>query len=329
MTDFAGKIRGSARKLVCTPINRLVNRIDPPVIVLLYHRVTTLSSDPEMLAVTPGNFRAQMQYLRETVPLVRFEEDWAKTTRPAVCVTFDDGYADNALEALPILEELGVPATFFVSTGTIGTAGEFWWHELERIILTNQSLPPNVTLKAGRHTRTWLTGTVSERQEFFRAAVQLMTNADTVRRNDLLNQIRVTAESAAEATGDTHRSMSIEELRLLASSRWATIGAHTVTHTRLSSLTADAQRMELETSKRELESWLDRKINVFSYPYGRRCHYTTESVALCREIGFSKAAANFPGQAHSWTDLCQIPRHLVRNWPLEMFTEKLRGFWTR
>lgn len=135
MTEITGKILGSARKLVRTPLNRLLNRVDPPVIVLLYHRVTTLVSDPEMLAVSPENFRAQMRHLKENHHLVRFEEDWSKAAKPAVAITFDDGYADNALEALPILDEVGVPATFFVSTGTIGTTREFWWHELERIIL--------------------------------------------------------------------------------------------------------------------------------------------------------------------------------------------------
>jgi hypothetical protein len=85
----------------------------------------------------------------------------------------------------------------------------------------------------------------------------------------------------------------------------------------------------MESSKRDLENRLGMEIKVFSYPYGRRCHYTKESVSLCREIGFTKAAANFPGQAHRWTDPHQIPRHLVRNWPLEIFTEKLQAFWTR
>ncbi len=329
MTEITGNILGSARKLVCTPINRLINSIDPPVIALVYHRVTTLRSDPEMLAVTPGNFRAQMQNLKDNFPVVRFEEDWTKISKPSVCVTFDDGYADNVREALPILEEVGVPATFFVSTGTIGTTEEFWWHELERIILNNQNLPPDITLMVGRLKRTWATGFLSERQEFFRGVVQLMTNADTPGRNDLLNQIRAKSGINAESAGGNHRTMSIEELRLLAASRWATIGAHTVTHTKLSSLTADAQRAEIETSKRELENWLDLEIKVFSYPYGRRSHYTKESVALCREIGFTKAATNFPGQAHRWTDPYQIPRHLVRNWPLDIFIEKLRGFWTR
>jgi peptidoglycan/xylan/chitin deacetylase (PgdA/CDA1 family) len=157
-----------------------------------------------------------------------------------------------------------------------------------------------------------------------------MTNADTLSRNDLLNQIRATSGGNAETSGgDTHRTMSIRELRLLASSRWVTIGAHTVTHTQLSSLTTDAQRVEMESSKRVLENWLGMEMKVFSYPDGRRRHYTKESVALCREIGFTKAAANFPGQTHRWTDPYQIPRHLIRNWPLEIFAEKLQGFWTR
>lgn len=328
MTDLINNLKRSARSLLCTPLNLLRNSIDPPVIILLYHRVTTLPSDPEMLAVTPENFRAQMRYLKETLPIVRFDEDWSKVATPSIAVTFDDGYADNALEALPILEEVGVPATFFVSTGTIGTAVEFWWHELERIILEMPHLPPVFTLADDSCVRSWPTGTLRERQEFYQGLVRLMNDAHAECRNSWLGQLRRWAQADEIAAG-THRSMTVDELRVLANSSRVTIGAHTVKHSRLSSLSPQAQQEEISASKKQLEAWLGREISTFSYPFGRRADYTKQSIALCREAGFSKAAANFPGQAHRWTDQYQIPRHLVRNWPVETFTERLREFWTR
>lgn len=318
----------SARSLVRTPLNKLLNKVDPPVIVLIYHRVTTLLSDPEMLAVSPDNFRQQMRYLKDNFSLVRFEDDWVKVAKPAVCITFDDGYADNALEALPILEEVGVPATFFVSTGTIDTNQAFWWDELERIIIAMQNLPPSFTLDCGRSVKTWPTGTRSERQKFYQDIVQALKKVTVEKRTDLLIQLRHWAETEEEITC-THRAMTVEELRLLSKSRWVTIGAHTVTHTRLSSLSPVAQAEEISASKRQLEAWLSRDINVFSYPFGRRCDYTKGSVAACRKAGFSKSAANFAGLSHRWTDPYQIPRHLVRNWPVATFAEKIQGFWTR
>jgi len=321
-----------ARKAVFTPWHGLLNLADPPVIVLLYHRVATLARDPEQLAVTPENFRAQLAYLKENFPIVRFEADWSKTDKPAVALTFDDGFADNALQALPILEELGVPATFFVATGTIGTDRLFWWNELERIVLETDPLPDSyldAPLKS-----TWATGTGADRRRFYREAAQLMTDYDTQSRNALLERIRTWAGSAAGSAGSAgsagcQRSLSLEELRLLAKSGCATVGAHTVTHTRLSSLSVAAQREEIRASKLALEKWLGAEVTTFSYPYGKRSHYTQESIELCREAGFAKAAANFPGQAHRWSDPYQIPRHLVRDWPVELFAEQLKGFWTR
>jgi peptidoglycan/xylan/chitin deacetylase (PgdA/CDA1 family) len=328
MTEITPKIRRSLCSLLCTPYKRLLNIIDPPLIVLLYHRVTTLASDPEMLAVTPDNFRSHMKFLKERVPLVRFDEEWTKFSRPAVAITFDDGYADNALEALPILEEVGVPATFFVSTGTIGTATEFWWHELERIILMEKSLPSLFALHDCSSERRWPTGSFRERQEFYNEIMRLMNEADAMHRNNWLAQLRSWAGTDA-APEEIHRSMSVDELRLLAGNGLVTIGAHTVSHTRLSSLSTEAQLNEIQTSKKQLEEWLDREISTFSYPFGRRSDYTQQSISLCRQAGFTKVAANFPGQAHRWTDPYQIPRHLVRNWPVETFAQKLRGFWTR
>ena len=328
MTKIAAKFRRSLSKAVCTPLNRLLNLVDAPVVVLLYHRVTTLACDPELLAVSPDNFLAQMRHLKETVSLVGFEEDWTKVPRPAVAITFDDGYADNVLEALPILDEVGVPATFFVSTGTIGTSLEFWWHELERTILEKRSLPTEFTLEDGCFSRSWPTGTSLQRQEFYREMLRLMSDADPQRRSNWRFQLRRWAQTG-EGEGGRHRAMTVDELRLLAGKSGITIGAHTVTHSRLSTLSREAQRDEMLASKAQIESWLGRGIDTFSYPFGRRCDYTKQSMALCRQAGFTKAAANFPGQAHLWTDPYQIPRHLVRNWPVETFAQKLREFWTR
>lgn len=324
MKNVAVKIYRSLRR----PVNRVLNFLEAPVIVLVYHRVANLSSDPEMLAVSPENFRNQMLYLKENVSLVRFEEDWTKTAKPAVAVTFDDGYADNALYALPILEKTGVPATFFITTGPVGTAQEFWWHELERLILSGKCHPSILDLKKGTAVRTWPTRTDSERLALYTDLVRLMNSSEPESRTLTLKRIRAWA-SAEEKMDGKHRLMTPDELRSLAASKLVTIGSHTVTHSKLSCLQPDAQRDEIVTSKNQLQEWLGREIAVFSYPFGGRQDFTTESMRLCRQAGFTKAAANFPGQAHAWTDTYRVPRHLVRDWPVAEFTERLRGFWTR
>lgn len=307
--------------------NRLFNLIDPPVVILIYHRVTTLPSDPQQLAVSPANFRAQMWYLKQNLPILRFEEDWSSIRRPAVVITFDDGYADNALEALPILEDIGVPATFFVSTGNIDTRKEFWWDELERIILGDWPFPERFALNDGRFQRAWQTADAPGRQNLYREIHSLMKEVEPARREDWLVQLRQWAEAGEEGR-EEYRTMTVEELRMLTKSGWVTIGAHTVTHTPLVSLPVDAQRGEITESRKRLEEWLGREITVFSYPFGNCGDYTRQSVRLCREAGFTRVAANFPGQAHRWTGRFQIPRQLVRNWPVELFAEKMRRFWT-
>jgi peptidoglycan/xylan/chitin deacetylase (PgdA/CDA1 family) len=304
----------------------LVNLFDPPVLVLTYHRVTTLQSDSQLLAVTPEHFRVHLQFLKNKFPIVRFEDGWSNVKEPSIAITFDDGYADNVLEALPILEETGVPATFFVSTGAIGTDQEFWWDELERILLGEWAFPERFELHDSRFGRTWPTGTGAERHTLYEALLLLMKEVDALKREHWLTQLKHWA-GAGEEWREVNRAMTVGELQRLCQSRLSTIGAHAITHTPLSSLSIADQRKEIEESKKQLESWLGREVPVFSYPFGHRCDYTQETVALCREAGFVKAAANFPGQAHRWTDRYQIPRLVVRDWPVEVFAGHLKRFW--
>jgi peptidoglycan/xylan/chitin deacetylase (PgdA/CDA1 family) len=307
--------------------NHIFNLVDYPIVILVYHRVTDLQADPEMLAVSPGNFRQQIEYIKQHFSVLRFEEEWSNTRKSAVIITFDDGYADNANEALPVLEEFGLPATFFISTGSIGIYNEFWWHQLERILLRDGDFPPRFRLQDSRYSQSWNTASPNDRIILYHSLNKLMKKVSFVRRENWMDQLKSWAGPGN--TDCIHRSMTEEELKRLAASPWATIGAHTVTHSTLSALSEEEQRQEIISSRHTLEKITGKQITTFSYPFGRKKDYNRTTIRLCREAGFIKAAANYPGQVHRWTDPFQLPRHLVRNWDLKTFVTKIEEFWTR
>lgn len=114
---------------------RAIGRLTPPrATVVLYHRVADGARDD--LTVGIEQFDRQMALLRRYFDVVSLADmlDWdtiPKTGRPLVGVTFDDGYFDNYLNAAPILERHQIPATFFVSTGIVGTDRRFP-HDIRR-----------------------------------------------------------------------------------------------------------------------------------------------------------------------------------------------------
>lgn len=100
----------------------------PRVTVVLYHRVSDDARDN--LTVGVEQFERQMQLLRRHCDLLTLEQvvqpgSLARSRRPRVAVTFDDGYLDNATLAAPILRRHRVPCAFFVSTGLMGTGSRF------------------------------------------------------------------------------------------------------------------------------------------------------------------------------------------------------------
>jgi peptidoglycan/xylan/chitin deacetylase (PgdA/CDA1 family) len=314
-------------KLARMPWVSLRNRLETPVLVLAYHRVAPVAGDAIGMAVTPENFRAQMAYLREHYPVLRFEDDWSKADRPSVVITFDDGYADNRESALPILEELGLPAAFFISSGTIGAEGEFWWDEVEKIFLGGGDLgdlPASLSLAEGGVTGQWKTDGPEQRMRAYREVHKHLKPMDTGRRAVLLAALR--KWSGRTQARPSHRALRMDELKSLAASPCVTIGAHTVSHPMLSGRPKADQEREILASRKDLESWLGKPIDVFSYPFGDHGDYNGDTLAICRAGGFRKVAAAHPGQWRKSTDPFRIPRVFIHDWTSEQFARKLKLF---
>jgi peptidoglycan/xylan/chitin deacetylase (PgdA/CDA1 family) len=127
--------------------------------VLCYHRV---SSDKDELSVTPSAFRSQMEFILHTRANTETLDDALEklqegTSGRHVCVTFDDGYRDNVENAIPVLRELGIPATIFVASRMIdGTAPVYWYDQPPPLLTWNElrEISHKGLVAIGAHSRT-------------------------------------------------------------------------------------------------------------------------------------------------------------------------------
>jgi peptidoglycan/xylan/chitin deacetylase (PgdA/CDA1 family) len=128
--------------------------------VLAYHRVT---DDRDELATTPARFAAQMHALRAAdVEVVALEDglrrlDAGVDAGRLVAVTFDDGYADVAEHAVPILEELRIAATVYVASAVTDGAARFTWYRTQPPLIgfdELRALAAGGLVSVGAHTRT-------------------------------------------------------------------------------------------------------------------------------------------------------------------------------
>lgn len=293
--------------------------------VLLYHRVTNLALDPQLLCVSPENFEAHLDELirnYRVIPLHRMLEECERgSVRPgSVSVTFDDGYLDNLVHALPLLEKYKVHATIFVTSGMVGAEEEFWWDALERLMLTTSNLPERLEFLG----QVW---DIRSHEDRYRVYQQLCSNIRSMQPYEMeqaLDRLHAWA-GIFPATRASHRIVNARQLRQLAASPYIEIGSHAKHHVRLSCLPAEMQQVELISSKQQLEAVIGKTVHLFSYPFGTSADFTIETQKNVAEAGYKAAIANIKGDISVPLDIWAVPRRLVRNWNGADFADWLQS----
>lgn len=296
------------------------------VLCLLYHRVNIIDDKIFNLAVTPEHFKEQMNYIKNNYNILKFDDDWNRGEDNAVVVTFDDGYADNFIYALPILEKEKVPATVFVSTGYVSSNKEYWWDELTRLLTMDKNYPYKFTLNDALYSYSWETDTIGKRLELIKSLHWLLRMEPDYRLAfEWFEQIKKWAD-----IDDTARTenlpVSLRQLMRLSDSEYITLGAHTVNHISLGALTKEQQEYEIGESIRLLSKYTKRSIDTFSFPFGAAADYNIDTIDLCKKYGIKKAATTNASIWKSGESLYKIPRISVSDCKLDEFAESISKY---
>ena len=273
--------------------------------ILLFHRVHS-TPDPlfpgEVDLVAFDQILGWLGTCFNVLPLDEGIERLRDGTLPAAAaaITFDDGYADNLTNAVPVLNQHRMHATVFVATGFID--GGCMWNDA-------------VIEAVRRTTRTTLSvadlgllDLPSATIEHKRRALSVLIPAI---KHLSFEQRKAAVESVVGEAGvslPTNLMMRTEQLNEWHSAGLG-VGAHTRNHPILAKLDPAQARLEIEGGRDDLQAMLGRRIGLFAYPNGRPGDdYLPQHVDLVKELGFDAAVSTTWGAASNRSDCFQLPR---------------------
>ena len=274
--------------------------------ILIYHRVFDQPDPFHAGAPDITMFSWQMELLHRyynVVSLAQAIELLKSGALPArtACVTFDDGYADNFLHALPVLKQWQIPATFFVASGFLN--GGMMWNDVVLESIRHQE-DDQLDLQAVGLDRYRL-GNLQQRQQLAGELLPIIKYMSPEQRSEVTQLL---VELSKQQLPDD-LMMTTDQLKQLYASGME-IGAHTVSHPILSSLTIHQAEQEIKTGRERLSALLDgARIRYFAYPNGKPGQdFTNQHVNIVKQLGFEGAVSTHSSATTVDSDLYQLPR---------------------
>lgn len=277
----------------------------PIVGVVTFHHVHDAAEqgaaypyDPDVADATPQQFRRHLETLAQIGTPIDMAEllrglDGAPLPPNPMMVTFDDGYRSCHDVALPILRELGIPATFFIATSFVTERRLYWWERIALALHTARRPRARISYPGPLEIDT-------------RDPAARRTLDDVVKNtwrldvgrflDELCQALEVDWSPAIEAGHADQLIMTWDQVRALAAAGMD-IGSHTRHHRVLETLDDDTLRDELAGSRADLERELGRPVEAIAYPVGRRIQQARIRSAVAAagyRIGFANSGGVNP-----------------------------------
>ena len=288
--------------------------------ILIFHRVLSMP-DP----MFPGEqhlqrFDQTLAWLRrwfQVIPLDDAVQRLQNGTLPSrsAAITFDDGYADNATNAMPLLQRHGLTATFFVASSFLD-GGRMW---NDTVIEAIRGFDGQALDLSGQGLGVHPVQTPTQRRVAIESLLGQIKYLDPAARTAAVDAIHQSAGSGALPDGLMMTSAQVLQLH----EAGMQIGAHTCSHPILARVADETARVEIRDSKTALESLIQRPVGLFAYPNGQPGKdYLAQHVMMAKKAGFVAAVSTAPGVSTAAADMFQLPRFTP--WDTEQFRYGLR-----
>jgi peptidoglycan/xylan/chitin deacetylase (PgdA/CDA1 family) len=276
------------------------------ITVLMYHRIEGAGE----AFSGPGRerFREQMRWVRRRCAPIAPEEfrpvleGRQRTARPAVLVTFDDGYRDFHDHAYPVLQELRIPAVVFLATGVVDRGGLIWTDSVGWAV--HHSRRPIVKLPWNGSSR--VLSSSSERDACAGVCKAFLKSVPDAERTRWLAELFAALDVDPKDGSAGRQMLNWDEVR--ATMEYARFGGHTHTHPILSQVGAREAEEEIRLCRDRIRDETGQVPRYFAYPNGRAQDFSEETKGILRRCGFELAFSTIEGIHQRGMDCYAIRR---------------------
>lgn len=314
------------------PVRYLANRIENSAIILCYHRV--IRGQPDNYSI-PGTqvdsraFQRQLRFFSKNFKVLSLSELIIRLwndhplERNMIAITFDDGFKDGYIHILPILKELSIPATFFVSPLLVAE-GSLPWHNILLKYLSEAGQEISITIEG----QTFFIRPGRDLYETKNDITKVLSSLPHEKRTSVLEEIRKALNVKSIDLSRNNPMLSREDIILMRKSGLVEFGAHSMTHPMLSECPKPQIIAEVLESKRMLELILNEPVRFFAYPFGI---HIQEAVETVRSVGFEAAVTTCDGLVRKSDDLFLLNRINVDrdDSMISLLTRKIMRYYLR
>lgn len=263
------------------------------ITTLMYHRIQADGNGFQGPGV--DTFREQMRWLKaECMPVHpdQFVEvlQGRRTRRPAVLVTFDDGYRDYHDHVYPVLKELEIPAVVFLATRFVDEGGMIWTDAVTWAV--HHSPVSEVDLPWPGGSRFDLSAP-GGRRTCVDACKAFLKNIGDEERNRWQEQLFQVLAVDPLGEGPGRQMLNWDEVR--ATMEYTTYGGHTHTHPILSRVDSLVAEREIRKCRDRIREETGVSPRYFAYPNGRAQDFTEETKNILQREGFELAFSTVEG----------------------------------
>jgi peptidoglycan/xylan/chitin deacetylase (PgdA/CDA1 family) len=257
--------------------------------ILIYHGICLSDHtrfNPIFLKLK--TFERHLQFYQEYFNVVSLDDYYLGNFSPDkfnVCITLDDGYANNHKYVLSLLKKYQLPVTFFVTA--IRDAGyDILWNDFLGII--SKYGPKEIKYKNERFKKGRFNRYIS--QESGMSLVEILRSGGfdvKAEMMELLYPLVPFRESKPDDV-DYWLQVTTEQVKELSASPFASIGSHGYYHNDLSRIPIRDAADEMQRSKQFLENLVNKPVNSFAFPYGA---YTPQAIKEAKNTGYNQLLA--------------------------------------